>query len=85
MIRLRYRVQFSNWKMLNFDAVMGKRRQLYCYAISSKHYALFVLDAHSRPVFQDRHNNGHEEPIQLSEHGLRHLLNPADPEDESRD
>jgi hypothetical protein len=70
---------------VNFDPINGNRRQLYCYAISSKRYALFVLDSNGRPVLRDRQVAGHEEPIQLSEHGLGHLLNPTDPEDESRD
>lgn len=58
----------------NFDEATGERRQLYCYSISAKRYALFNLDASGRPVLR-----------KWSEHGLGHLLNPADPDDDSRD
>jgi hypothetical protein len=37
---------------VNIDPINGKRRQLYCYAISSKRYALFVLDSNGRPVLR---------------------------------
>jgi hypothetical protein len=50
------------------------QRQLYCYAISAKRYALFNLDDDGRPVLR-----------KWSEHGLGHLLNPIDPESNDRD
>ena len=49
-------------------------RQLYTYAISAKRYCLYALDANGRPVI-----------VKYSEHGLGHLLNPLDPEDDDRD
>jgi DNA polymerase type B, organellar and viral len=90
----------------NRDPVSGEQRQLYCYAISAKRYALFVRDVNDDPVllrgscpFCGRRNDaevtkckGCQKPIQLnneedrwSEHGLGHLLNPTDPENEDRE
>jgi transposase len=57
----------------NVDAD-GHQRQLWCYAISAKRYALFTLDEQGWPYL-----------IKWSEHGLGHLLNPTDPESEDRD
>jgi hypothetical protein len=57
----------------NFDEAR-QRRQLYCYAISAKRYALYNLDADGRPVLR-----------KWSEHGLGHLLNPTDPDSEDRE
>jgi hypothetical protein len=57
----------------NFDSATRKQRQLYCFAISAKRYALFTLQE-SMPAL-----------IKGSEHGLGHLLNPSDPESENRD
>lgn len=57
----------------NFDEATGQRRQLYCYAISAKRYALF------------NRNDGLPVLRKWSEHGLGHLLDPGDPEDERRD
>ena len=51
----------------NFDPDSGERRELYCYAISAKRYALYNLDQ-GQPVMR-----------KASRHGLGHLLNPADP------
>ena len=45
----------------------GELRPLYCFAISSKRYALFNLDAAGRPVVR-----------KASAHGLGHLLAPYD-------
>jgi hypothetical protein len=58
----------------NFDEATGHRRQLYCYAISAKRYALFNTAEDGAPVLR-----------KWSEHGLGHLLNPTDPEGEGRD
>ncbi len=52
----------------------GQPRQLWCYAISAKRYALYSLDGRGEPVL-----------VKWSEHGLGHLLNPTDPEREDRD
>ena len=51
----------------------GTQRQLYAYAISAKRYALFEREGDVITV------------LKYSEHGLGHLLNPTDPDSESRD
>jgi hypothetical protein len=51
----------------------GSQRQLYCYAISAKRYALFERDGDQITV------------IKPLAHGLGHLLNPTDPDGDSRD
>jgi hypothetical protein len=51
----------------------GCRRQVWCHAISAKRYALCVLK-----------ENGEPEIVKYSEHGLGHLMNPADPRSEDR-
>jgi hypothetical protein len=57
----------------NYDA-SGRQRQLYAYSISAKRYALATPTA-----------DGSLQIIELSEHGLGHLLNPLDPELGDRD
>jgi hypothetical protein len=83
----------------NYDPSTTERKQLHCYAISAKRYALYNLDEHGQPVVRKTHdeddNNGEsafdenttapDELRKHSEHGLGHLLNPTDPEDDSRD
>jgi len=59
------------------------QRQLYCYAISAKRYALYTLDADGSPTLRKGTNEQRGE--KWSEHGLGHLLNPLNPEDEDRD
>lgn len=60
-----------------------RQRQLYCFAISAKRYALFVKDANGNPVLlRERLNNDKD---RWSEHGLGHVLNPSDPTSEDRD
>ena len=67
----------------NFDPVSGNQRQLYCVAISAKRYALSVKSAKGGPVLlRDGVNNAED---RWSEHGLGHLLNPSDPDDEDRE
>jgi len=67
----------------NFDPLTRKQRELYCLAISAKRYALFVRDEIGRPVLlRDDANNRQD---RWSEHGLGHLLNPTDPDNEDRD
>ncbi|MGH2842249.1 MAG: DNA polymerase, partial [Solirubrobacteraceae bacterium] len=76
------------------------RRQLHCYAISAKHYALDNLTEDGQPILRktaedpdDQHDGpaDDDEPDDVldglrkhSEHGLGHLLNPTDPESQSR-
>jgi hypothetical protein len=52
----------------------GAPNQLYCYAVSAKRYALF-----------NRAPNGGIQIRRGLEHGLGHLMNPTDPDSESRD
>lgn len=67
----------------NFDSTTHKQRQLYCFAISAKRYALFVRDAKNNPVLLRDGTNNHTD--RWSEHGLGHLLNPTDLQDKDRD
>jgi hypothetical protein len=66
----------------NFDPKTGKQRQLYCFAISAKRYALFFKGKRGVPeLFRKGVNN----PVdRWSEHGLGHLLNPTDPDSDDR-
>jgi DNA polymerase type B, organellar and viral len=66
----------------NFEPKTGKQRQLYCYAISAKRYALFLKDKHGNPELLRKGVNNDED--RWSEHGLGHLLNPTDPESDDR-
>jgi len=66
----------------NYDPETGKQRQVYCLAISSKRYALFLRDADGNPVLLQKGVNNHED--RWSEHGLGHLRNPLDPQSEDR-
>ena len=67
----------------NRDPKTKKQRQLYCLAISAKRYALFIKDRKGTPhLLRDDKNNKDD---RWSEHGLGHLLNPTDPEDEDRE
>jgi hypothetical protein len=89
----------------------GELRQLYCYAISAKRYALYIMadapklaaiggqeradddesDGSSRLLrldSQDTHSTpGEADPniADAKQHGLGHLLNPTDPDDDNRD
>ena len=67
----------------NYDPETGKQRQVYCLAISSKRYALFLRDEHGNPILLQKGMNNHED--RWSEHGLGHLRNPMNPESEDRD
>jgi hypothetical protein len=53
-----------------------KPRQIYCYAISAKRYALFLKNKRGQPVLLRSKKNNEED--RWSEHGLGHLLNPMD-------
>ncbi len=60
-----------------------RQRQLYCYAISAKRYALYSLDERGSPVLCKATETLPGE--KWSEHGLGDLLNPRDPDEEARD
>jgi hypothetical protein len=61
----------------NYDPETGKQRQVYCLAISSKRYALFLRDEYGNPILLQKGINNHEN--RWSEHGLGHLRNPPKP------
>lgn len=70
-----------------------QRRQLWCYAISAKRYVLYNQARDSSPIVRghtatddETDSPDHDEPAlrKASEHGLGQLLNPTDPDDESR-
>ena len=67
----------------NYDPETGKQRQIYCLAISSKRYALFLRDDDDNAVLLQNGVNNHE--YRWSEHGLGHLRNPLNPDSEERD
>ena len=66
----------------NYDPETGKQRQVYCLAISSKRYALFLRDDDGNPVLLQKGVNNHED--RWSEYGLGHLRNPLNPDSEDR-
>jgi hypothetical protein len=66
----------------NFDGP-GKQRQLYCHAISAKRYVLFLKDGRGHPVLLRKKINS--EKHHWSQHGLGHLINPTDIEEQDRD
>ncbi len=67
----------------NFDRNTARQRQLWCLAISAKRYTLFLRDKDREPALLREGVNNEED--RYSEHGLGHLLNPADPQSEDRD
>jgi DNA polymerase type B, organellar and viral len=66
----------------NFDPKTGRQRQLWCLAISAKRYTLFLRDKGGEPALLREGVNNKED--RYSEHGLGHLLNPADPQSDDR-
>lgn len=58
----------------NFDPKTHEQRQLNCLAISAKRYALFSVQEKNNPVLS-----------RYSEHGLGHLLNPTDFQEQDRE
>ncbi|MBV8282829.1 MAG: hypothetical protein JO347_12325, partial [Candidatus Eremiobacteraeota bacterium] len=60
----------------NFDPTTKKQRQIWCVAISAKRYALFLKDKSNTPSLLRKGQNSKDN--HWSEHGLGHLLNPAD-------
>jgi hypothetical protein len=85
----------------NRDPVTRQQRQLWCYAISAKRYALCLkndagelvllrspegdLDAQGRSEAFATGRANNEDDDRWSEHGLGHLLNPTDPTSDDRD
>ena len=67
----------------NYDPHTQKQRQLYCFAISAKRYALFLMNRTRTPTLLRHGTNNLDD--RWSQHGLGHLLNPTDPESEDRD
>jgi hypothetical protein len=66
----------------NFDPKTKQQRQLWCLAISAKRYALFLRDTNGDPELLRKGKNNDKD--RWSEHGLGHLLNPANLESEDR-
>jgi hypothetical protein len=58
----------------NYDPETGQQRQIECYAIASKRYCIFIGDPGDRPVIV-----GTAAKRKRSEHGLGHLIPPAQP------
>ena len=67
----------------NFDPTTGAQREIYCFAISAKRYALFVYNDRGQPELLQKGVNNKTDG--WSEHGLGHLLNPTNPDDVDRD
>lgn len=68
---------------VNSDLHSGKQRQVYCFAISAKRYALFLLDKFGTPHLMRKGRNSKDDG--WKEHGLGHLLNPTDPGSDDRE
>lgn len=66
----------------NYDPQTRKQREVQCLAISAKRYALFTKKPNGVPVLMRKGQFGED---RWSEHGLGHLLNPTDPENEDRE
>jgi hypothetical protein len=74
-------VEGSILKTEGINFADGNSRQLWCYAISSKRYALYTLDEHGDPhVARNSKGEAH-----CSEHGLGHLLNPTNIDNDDRE
>ena len=80
----------------NFDEKTGKRReQLWCYSLSAKRYVLFnhrsgeprlrTFTAPDDPAGSEDSEEVESADRKASQHGLGHLMNPTDPESDSRD
>jgi hypothetical protein len=67
----------------NYDPKTRKQRQLYCFAISAKRYALFLKGRNGDPALLREGVNNSED--RWSQHGLGHLSNPTDLDSEDRD
>ena len=75
------------------DETRSARRQLWCYSISAKRYALYTQQENkdisligvARESPEDDYDDPEPALRKPSQHGLGHLLNPLDPEDDDRD
>jgi hypothetical protein len=67
----------------NYDPHTGEQRQVWGLAISAKRYALFLRDVDGNPILLRKDANSTAN--HWSEHGLGHLLNPTDPDDDDRE
>jgi hypothetical protein len=68
---------------VNFDPNSGNQRQIHCFAISAKRYALFLRDGRGQPQLLRKGLNSKSNG--WKEHGLGHLLNPTDPDSDDRE
>lgn len=66
----------------NRDLRTQQQRQIHCFAISAKRYALFLKKANGAPALLREGKNNKEN--RGSEHGIGHLLSPTNPDDEDR-
>lgn len=74
----------------NFDPETKKQRQIHCLAISAKRYALFLKKRNGTFILLRKENQKGTQRQSFgedrwSEHGLGHVLNPTDPENEDRE
>lgn len=67
---------------VNFKFRSQTQRQVYCFAISAKRYAFFLRDEEGSLLSLQEDVNS--DANGWKEHGLGHLLNPADPESDDR-
>ena len=75
------------------DKARTSRRQLWCYSISAKRYALYTQTKKQTialaGISGEDEDEDYEDPDPAlhkpSQHGLGHLLNPTDPESDARD
>lgn len=67
---------------VNFVPKTKKQREVWCYAIAAKRYALILRNKNGAPVLLREGANDTED--RWKEHGLGHLLNPTDPQSEDR-
>jgi hypothetical protein len=67
----------------NRDPKTQEQRQLWCYAISAKRYALFLRDEVGMPELLRAGTNSGDD--HWSQHGLGHLRNPTDLTSEDRE
>jgi len=58
---------------VNFDPETGSERELWCFAIAAKRYALFTRESDGSPRIASDDKDAYR-----SEHGLGHLLPPLD-------
>lgn len=76
------KVEDINFDPKTLDLKARVQRQIYCYAISAKRYALFVTDEDGKPSLLRKGMNSSDDG--WKEHGLGHLLNPTNPNSDDR-